>query len=183
MAEAQAVWSRVFDPARAGQRPARTRVLSLRRAAPNPDNLPTILTRRAAARRGDASDYSRQRHGRRAGRHRGVGGAGHYSAGRAHSVWAWCRSTSAFAWRESSTPASSTTTLPGRSSAFLTRNSLFGLGRRDLGHPIQGRRHLPGRRQWRAQLEQAAGQATASWPPVGWSRTSPCSAPCGWSAW
>ena len=32
-------------------------------------------------------------------------------------------------------------------------------------------------------LEQAAvSEATASWPPVGWSRTSLCSARCDWSA-
>ena len=34
-------------------------------------------------------------------------------------------------------------------------------------------------------LEQAAifpQEATASWPPIGWNRTSLCSARCGWSA-
>jgi lipoprotein-releasing system permease protein len=34
-----------------------------------------------------------------------------------------------------------------------------------------------------AQLEQCRQEATASWPPVGWSRTSLYSAPSVWNVW
>jgi lipoprotein-releasing system permease protein len=63
--------------------------------------------------------------------------------------------------------------------------SLFGLG--DVISVIQfklddiyqaGERRPPTRTGRRSSQE-----ATASWPPTGWNRTSLCSAPCAWSAW
>ena len=137
--------SRVFDPAWAGLRPAPTRAL------------PDDLELGAGAHCCHAADRFGQGHCGRPGRHAELGGAGHQSAGRTHSVWT----------------GSEVQPLPrGRDFQFrlLRLRQFVGVhpslrhaksgrpGRSDHGARVQGGRHLPGGTRFREQLEQAAGK-------------------------